>query len=373
MQFKTIFYLAFTFLMFPGSALAEQDPQACFEQKDKACLEAIFKDIVDEPTQEKKDAIYFLGLLHLEDESFEEAKRTFEMGTMFGDNPRSTDKFMELIKSGNVEVEPTDCLAIGTESCFLNVAENNPQEADSAYYLLARMLAESDPKRAAEFTLKAAELGHTTASCLLSFGYAHEKATGASVTARFVPQLEKNFEKSRQWSEKCGNGPFAGFSEKYFNKYLGATNHKAYAKFGSRYQVYTEGAATPEIAAVVAGALCQGGTKKLEQNHECLIVNVDGQWVDYVAAPTPPERVGGIDDLILTSAREFYNNKYKQAGKPKVFVQGPLGNWFSRYGNSNESIEETTKFAITKCQEGWRYKKYGSACRVVIQNDEWVK
>ncbi len=254
----------------------------------------------------------------------------------------------------------------------MNVAENDPEQADVAYYLLARTIAESDPERAAEYTIKAANLGHGTSECLLSFGYAHERATGVSSMARFVPQLPKDFEKSRHWSNKCSNGPFAGYREQHFKKYEAAKNHKAYAKSANKHRTYLSQFASPEIAASVVGELCKLGAQIKEIEDECVIVSIDGEWVDYTRAPPLPERVGELEDLLMSNARTNFNGKFQTAPEPKVFAQGPLGNWASS-ANPNASLEAVTQLAIKNCQNNWRYEKYGSACEVVNVNGEWVK
>ena len=65
--------------------------------------------------------------------------------------------------------------------------------------------------------------------------------------------------------------------------------------------------------------------------------------------------------------------KYQQKSAPKVFVQGPFGNWSWRSRNADVSIEEVTRLAIDSCQNGWLYQKFDSACEVVNVNGKWVK
>jgi len=276
MRFSFVYLLVSSaLLVLSGFAHAQQgDPKVCFEQKDKACLKEAFATIFDKPTPEKIDAIYLLGLLYLEEENYEDAKSQFEMGMMFGDTRRSQDKYIELVKSGNIEIEPSDCLAIKSEECLVNVAEDDPDKAPVAYYHLARLLSESDAERAAESTIKAAELGHRTAACLLAYGYGHEKASGPSSMAGFVPQLPKDYKKARAWGETCGHGPYVGYIEKHFKKYEGSPDHKAYAKFGG-YGMFQSGLATPEYAASLAAELCHLGSKKKPANESCTIVSVD--------------------------------------------------------------------------------------------------
>ena len=117
MKIKSIlFLLSSAFLVQAGFVQSNQDdPNACYESKDKECLEAMYKDIVTNPAPEKSDAIYLLGLLYLEEENYEAAKDQFEMGIMFGDQERNAEKFSELVKSGHVEIRAFDCFAIGTE------------------------------------------------------------------------------------------------------------------------------------------------------------------------------------------------------------------------------------------------------------------
>ena len=375
MKIKSIlFLLSSAFLVQAGFVQSNQDdPNACYESKDKECLEAMYKDIVTNPAPEKSDAIYLLGLLYLEEENYEAAKDQFEMGIMFGDQERNAEKFSELVKSGHVEIRAFDCFAIGTEQCFLDVAEKNPEKAGVAYYHLSSMLSKTDATRATEYTIKAAELGHVTSACLLAFGYGHYKASGPSVTAGFVPELPKDYEKARLWGEECGSGPFPGYSKKHFTKYEAAKGHKAYAIFGTKYRIYEQGAATPEIASVMASKLCEFRTKDRSEDEECLIVNIDGEWVDHFAAESLPERAGAVDDLLQMEARESYEKYLIHSGPNKVFVQGPLGNWSWRSRAADVSIEEVTRQAVESCQKSWRYTSYGSACEAVNVNGEWLK
>lgn len=368
----------------PGYSNAQaSNPDDCFSLKDVACLEAIYKDILDNETPQKLDAIYLHGVLQLNDEKYEEAKDLFTMALMFGDTTRSAEKYAELVKSGNVEVEPYDCLAIASEECLFAVIESKPEKAHIAYYHLAGLVSKTEPERTGEYTLKAAEMGHGTSECLLAYGYAHEKASGPSTMAGFVPELPLDYEKSRSWGEKCGHGPFRGYNEKHFTKYKSAKSHSAYAKFGSKHRIYAQGAATPEIAASLATEFCRQGVekkfkdKKIKQkdmdNNQCLIVSVDGEWVDYFEGkPLLPTNVTGVEGLLSASAREHYP-KYEAAPSPKVYVQGPLGNWYYSAGRGTGTVEQQIEIAISKCHESWRYTKYGSECKAININGEWVE
>ena len=44
--------------LYSGLAHSEDSAEACFNAKDKSCLESMYRDILDNPTQEKKDAIH---------------------------------------------------------------------------------------------------------------------------------------------------------------------------------------------------------------------------------------------------------------------------------------------------------------------------
>ena len=356
--------------LYSGLAHSEDSAEACFNAKDKSCLESMYRDILDNPTQEKKDAIHYLGLLYLEEEDYEAAKDQFEIGTMFGDKERNAIKLEEIIGSGKIELHPVDCLASRDEECFLNVAKNNPEKAGPAYYLLTGVISATDPDRATQYTLKAAELGHVTAACQLGSGYAHEPLKGPSVLSGFVPSLPVDFEKSRQWYEVCGNGPFPGYSEEYFQKYLGDKDNKAFVK-SNNVRFYQSGAATPELAAQIAYGICINHPKNKSENN-CLVVSINGEWVDYYKPEPIPERVGGVEDLTTISAREGYP-KFEKKQNPKVFAQGPLGNWSWVSRSSDKSIEEVKQIAIESCQKTWRYEKYGSACSAININGEWVK
>lgn len=364
----------FLFVLFSNQAYAQFDAvNACYEAKDKECLKDYVGAVLIGATPEINQGVYLLGQLYLEEGNYEEAKETFEIGVAFGSSDKSGEELLKLLKSGKVEIDTTDCVYIGTEQCFLDVAENKPEKAGAAYYLLAQQLSGKDPERTAEYTLKAANLGHTTAACLLAAGYAKEKVRGISSTAGFIPELPLDFEQSRYWSKKCGNGPFAGYSEKHFKKYQAANGHRAYAKFGSRYRTFSSGAATPEMAIHLAGEFCKRGTENKKEDEECLLVNVDGEWVDYTVAKPMPHYLRGVDSLILKNSRSYFKGKYSKAVGPKVIVQGPLGNWAGWIGGDNASLDDLTRKSIERCHNSWQYKKYGSTCELVNFNGVWVK
>jgi len=372
----TPFILVTTFLLLPLGFTKAQNPVACYEQKNKKCLEGIFKDIVTNPAPDKLDAIYYLGLLYEEQGDFEEARTHFEAGVVYGDGTRSREKVAELLKSGKVKLDTTDCLSLetGVEKCLLNVAESIPKKAPAAFYLIGQHLAESDPERGIEYTIKAAEAGHRTSECLLASGFAQETAYGpASGIVGFKAHLAKDFEKSRYWGAKCVSGPFAGFRKKHFEKYKQARGHKAYAKSGHKHHTFAEDAATPELAAMLAGTLCELGVELKKLDNDCLVVNVDGEWVDFFKPQSLPERLGGVDDLLLTSARDSYKKKFANESAPKVFVQGPLGNWGWRSGNPGTDTDDLARTAVQTCQKDWRYKKFDSACKVVNVDGKWVQ
>jgi len=364
----------FIFCLFSNHAYGQFDEvNACYEKKDKECLQEIFKPIIDGPTPEINEAVYLLGRLYLEEGNYEEAKEAFEIGVAFGASEKTLAELVELLKSGKVDIDTTDCMFIGTEQCYLDVAKNKPEKAGAAYYLLAKQLSNENPERSAEYTFKAANLGHRTSACLLAAAYAKEKVKGASSMAGYAPALPLDYEQSRYWSKKCGNGPFAGYSEKHFKRYQAADGHRAYAKFGSRYRTFSSGAATPELAKSLAGAICKSGTKDKKEDEECLVVNVDGEWVDYSVATPMPSHLRGVDSLVTKSARTYFNGKYTKAIGVKVLVQGPLGNWSGWIGGTNSSLEELTQKSLARCHENWRHTKHGSACEVVNYNGVWVK
>ena len=346
---------------------------ACYEQKDKACLKEFTGAILEGATPEVNEAAYLLGQLYLEEGDYEQAKDTFEIAVAFGGSEKNFNELKKLLNSGKIDLETTDCMFLKSEQCLLDVAEKKPEKAGVAYYLLAGMLSKDDPERTTELTLKAANLGHTTAACLLAASYANEKVKGPSVTAGYSPELPVDYEQSRYWSKKCGNGPFNGYSEKHFKRYQSANGHRAYAKFGTRYRTFSSGVATPELAVSLAGALCKSGTKDKEEDEQCLVVNVDGEWVDYTVAAAMPNYLQGIDSLILKGSRNYYKNKYLPATGVKVIVQGPLGNWAGWIGGSNDSLDDLTRKAIERCQNGWQFERHGSACEVVNFNGVWVQ
>ncbi len=377
MPFPTIkFFSPAILLLFVAAVRAESDPltvEACYQQQDKACLEAIYQDIVTNKSPEKLDAMYYLGLIYLEEGDDKAAKRQFDMAEMFGDGQRSTDKQVEIILRGNIEAEPRDCFKLpAAEQCLLDIANSTSEKADVAYFFLAGALFETEPERAGGYAIKAAEMGHSTAQCLLAAGYAHEPVEGVSVTAGYVPFLPKDYEKSRYWGEKCGSGPFQGYSKKHFKKYQAAEGHKAYVRFGPKYRNFEQGAATAEIAVKLAGELCRLGTQDRKENLACQIVNVDDQWVDFFVAEPLPQRTGAYEDLLKADARHYFKTKYKNATGPKVFVQGPLGNWSARYGSADQPFDAVIQDAINACQKSWRSQKYSLACEVINKNGEWL-
>lgn len=149
------------------TAAGADTPQSCFESKDKACLETIYKDITTNPDPSKTEAMYLHGRLFLDEEDFEAAKNQFEMAEMFGDGERSKAATEEIIRSGKVKLTSRDCFIVDTEQCFLDVAESNPKKAPVAYYHLGGYLRKSDPEKAKAYTIKAAEMGHETAQFIV--------------------------------------------------------------------------------------------------------------------------------------------------------------------------------------------------------------
>ena len=149
------------------TAAGADTPQSCFENKDKACLEAIYKDITTHPDPSKTEAMYLHGRLFLDEEDFEAAKNQFEMAEMFGDGERSKEAKEGLIRSGKIKLDVLDCFVIDSVQCFLDIAQKNPKDAPATYYLLSGYVKKTDPKLATSYMIKAAEMGHETAQFIV--------------------------------------------------------------------------------------------------------------------------------------------------------------------------------------------------------------
>lgn len=364
----------FTALLISATVSQAETPQICFEQKDKACLEELYSDIVTNPTPQNGEAAYLLGQLEMEDQNYEEAKTHFEIGAMFGSHAKSAEALKDLLASGKIALDPVDCLSAPTpDTCLLTIAEGQTDKSPSAYYLLAGLLADSAPDKAATYTILSAEGGHLTSACLLAAGYAETKPDGPSVTAGFVPAVGLDYEQARRWGEECGFGPFPGYNASYFDKYLAAEQHSAYAIFKDKGSIFDAGSATPEIAASIASALCDKYSQRAPEDEPCKILSVDGEWVDYFVAPPLPEPTGTVEDLLKASARVSFTQEYTGYAAPKAFAQGPLGNWSWIARTEAVSLEEVKRIVLENCQNSWQYKKYGSACKIVNVNDEWVQ
>ena len=205
MKLNSIYiFLSCALLAFAGLSHSDSgDPQTCFEKRDKVCLDLISKELGTDPSPEQFDAIYLLGLLHLEDKEYEEAKQRFKLGAGFGDKARNVEKLDELYKSGNVEVRLDDCHATRTEECYLGVANKRPKQAKRAYYSLAAKFKDTDPERSETYLIKAAELGHKPSTCLLEISYTEFKPDERKPLVAFILDIKKDPVKAKYWGEKC--------------------------------------------------------------------------------------------------------------------------------------------------------------------------
>lgn len=208
--------LASALLSFTAEAFSEaSDSKNCFEKKDKVCLETISEKPSTDYTPEEFDAVYFLGLLHMNDKEYKAAKSQFKWGSSLGDKVRNIEKMTELFKGRHIEFSVDDCHAIRlgvtvdmdlysmAEECYLSAAKNRPKTAKSAYYSTAAMYKDADPTRAEQYLIKAAELRHMTSICLLELAYTEFEAGERKPLVAFILDLEKDSEKASYWGEKC--------------------------------------------------------------------------------------------------------------------------------------------------------------------------
>ena len=109
------------------------------------------------------------------------------------------------------------------------------------------------------------------------------------------------------------------------------------AIFGDSYGIFHDGAATPDIAASIAGLLCTIGSKRGADDEECRIVSVDGEWVDYFVAQPLPERTGAIEDLLQLSARKEIE-RYNEETTQRCLCKAP---WATGAGVHEEAVRWT--------------------------------
>jgi len=91
---------------------------ACYEQKDKTCLEEYVGAILEGATPEVNEAAYLLGQLYLEEEDYEQAKETFEIGAAFGASDKNFNALKDLLNSGKGDIDTTDCMLLNSEQCL---------------------------------------------------------------------------------------------------------------------------------------------------------------------------------------------------------------------------------------------------------------
>ncbi len=341
-----------------------QSPQACFEQRNEACLEAIYADLVSNPSDEKFEALYLHGNIKLENEDYEGAKDLFMMGSAFGgDKAVLTKALLGLYEQGKASFDPAECVTIGSESCLnSSIDGDDPVDSRNAQYLLGGLIHKEDPKRALSLFESAAEAGHRTAICEMQKLY----ATGAV-------GLEADYDKSVRYGLDCTfSPPFKRFDQKYFSKYEKKKDHRAFAHADDGFSIYAAGITSPELAASLAHLYCQKNKKRKPNASPCKVINVDGTFVETADLRKLPETANGIEDLIAISAQDSYVKKYLKESDPKVFVQSASGAWSWRSrGSSDNDLEKVQQDALAACGKQWQ-AKFGFACKVVNINGDWV-
>ncbi|MCK0118904.1 hypothetical protein MWU61_00025 [Loktanella sp. F6476L] len=350
-----------------GYALAQDvDIDACFANKDAACLETFFADIVTNNSPEKSRAMYLLGVLQEQAAEYATAQETYMMSVGFGGGDEPNDALKALFASQpEVFDDPADCFQIESEQCFQQIIENDAGESGlNAKFLLGSLLLDSKDEAARGIALleEAANGGHRTAPCVL------QEAFGSD-----GQQVAGNYDKFVTFGRQCGlDDPLPQLDDSHYSEYEGKKDNKAYAINERGVSSYSSGIATPEIAARLALEYCNSSPHRRSDSAVCQVVNINEVWVDSPETSEIPDFSGGIDGLISLSAKESYSNQYVQEDDPKVFVQSRSGSWqWQSAGSSGRTIEDLTERALERCNSGWQ-KRLGYPCEVINVNGEWI-
>ena len=188
--------LAVSALALSAGTLSAQQRSAeiCYAEEDTECLREIAADFRDNPTPEKVNANYLMGLLQRDGGNLTRAKNTFMIGSNVEEGYDSYNAMHALYESNpEVFTEPLDCLYIENEACFMKIIETGDKVyARNAKSYFAYMLIDSDPPRAADLYEQAFAEGEINAACPLRDLYA-EGASGVS----------PDEDKSAKYDESC--------------------------------------------------------------------------------------------------------------------------------------------------------------------------
>jgi len=263
----TFIFTPFLFMSLYGSLVHAQNnssdtdkrrAKACYESKDRECLESIKPKVsYDNEDQgvESYDVYYYLALLVLEEGGDpEEAKKYLMVAIAFGGgHEKAKEKLADLYKNNVVKLSSAECITIESMACLTNLADNENDK--NAQYLLGGRLIKENPDEAVKYLKKAAAQNHKSAKCTLANGVKDGDLNTGQTYHGAVQYL----------MDQCRPLPvYKKFSAKYFKKYLGASNHKAYAHSGSGWSYYRFGFVTPELAARAALESCMSANKDKE-------------------------------------------------------------------------------------------------------------
>lgn len=345
---------------FQAPMAASEAAKSCFEAKDKQCLEQLRPKISfdgPEATSSDYDAVYYLGLLFLENGNAEEAKRQLMMATAFGKgHEKSKAKLLELYENEAVQFDASECLAIESQDCLVKLA--NDKNDAPAQFLLGSQIIESDPENAARYLKNAADQGHKTAPCVLAEG-----------SQNGTLKTDQSYHEAMEYlRHNCfGFTPFKKFDRKHFEKYESLPSHKAYAHSKSGISHSQHGFVKPSVAAKAALARCEQRNK--QKDLPCQIINVDGRWVKNHIPSTPSEPLQGIERLLTSKAKKSFQ-QYDNKTAVKVFVQSEIGSW-SWKSSGTDTLEDLTAKVLKRCNSQSGKLRDDFPCQVVNANGEW--
>jgi len=357
--------VVFSIFLFTSPLYAEErTAQDCYEQNDQACLKSLFSDIFDEnPSPDSINAIYLLGLLKLDKEKdLVAAKDTFMMAVMFGDgHKKSQNKMRDLYKTDPDMFETTDCVAIESQECLLNISENGTgNEPRNAQYLMGTMLFKDDPEQGLEYFNKAAASGHTTAACILQDLYSSDE-----------DGVDMDYNLSVEWGFKCPSKPFKNFSDKFYKRYQAESGHKAYAHSDSGAAFYSRDKTTADAAARVALELCMSHNTNQEK-YPCRVINVNSEWVKDFEPGVLPETVTGLEQIFSKKGYESFSDYSSRDATNKVFTYSTSTIWWW-VANSTDSLDKMRSDALNKCRDINKRLESKFPCRIVHENGVWVE
>lgn len=351
------------FLVVPKLYAEEGSAQACYESKDRACLEDLKpKMAFGKESEEPKnyDAYYYLALLVIDEGGdIEEAKKNLMVALNFGDgHAKSKAKLLELYETGAVTFDSTECLSIENKECLYALADKDNDKV--AQYFIGGQLLEDNPLDAVKYLQKAADQDHKTAKCMLAIG----EQDGSLETQQTYHDAVQTIRDECRLMKPLYNR----ISESYFKKYSSKKTHRAFAFSDSGWSYYRSDYVTPELAARAALESCNATNKKKEA--PCKVINIDGQWIKEITPPQFPKMLKGMDKLLTFSAFKSFINGYNDTEATKVFVQSAIGSW-SWKSSSSESLDVVTKKALSNCEAQSRYLNDKFPCRVINENGEW--